>query len=679
MATINQLSSIDTLQAGDQIPVYDASNGDARKASMTTLVNYISDNIGSSPVVFDTVAQMVAATTLEIGDYVVTKGYYSLGDGGANAYEVVAASTGTADGGSYINLTGTSLQAQGIFEDALSIKQFGASGLGVSNASAAIQAAIDAATTMGRSVYVPAGTYLCSGLTLTCNIDSEVGGVLKNSATTHATMMTVEVSNLRIGLLEFHGNEKEFTALRVNGDQNYADNIIVHDARAIVGEESTSNCAIVVTGSYNTFGFINAYDFINNGTANGSMPQVFLVTTGGTHNKLESIHAKYCRAVVLTDSSGILYVDNVHSVDSMDNGVYALDGTIVIGDVYYSSNTQEEAVVIKGGKANIGNITLYGNGTAVGVDHADEVYIGELVSIPHTDGDTTNSFIRIRNNPSSNFNGKVHIGHLAGTIRGQSLFNFGLNYPTAECEFFTIEGGDVIFEYDATLCSPNDFMNIQACHSFNIANLNVRIVDINDVLTTGNVSFYMKAPLITRLDRVSVIDNVNVTIVASDRITQIDPTYAVWRGQYFHQYQIRTYNMIWQMNVGPYLREISYNGGVKNSVNITPDKGAWRQGEDLILRDASTAPFNTRCSYSNATTLSANAASGATVVTVTDNTGITAGDLVALQQYDASTGAKSLLSTTVASIVGSDVTLNTALSQDADATSVIVFSRWTDY
>ena len=45
MATINQLSAVDVLQGGDQIPVYDQSNGDARKASITTLKNYVLDSI----------------------------------------------------------------------------------------------------------------------------------------------------------------------------------------------------------------------------------------------------------------------------------------------------------------------------------------------------------------------------------------------------------------------------------------------------------------------------------------------------------------------------------------------------------------------------------------------------------------------------------------------------------
>lgn len=46
MATINQLSAVDTLQGGDQIPVYDQSNGDARKTSLTTLAAFINGSGG---------------------------------------------------------------------------------------------------------------------------------------------------------------------------------------------------------------------------------------------------------------------------------------------------------------------------------------------------------------------------------------------------------------------------------------------------------------------------------------------------------------------------------------------------------------------------------------------------------------------------------------------------------
>lgn len=41
MPTINQLTSVDTVVASDQFPIYSSANGDARKSSMTTLVNFL--------------------------------------------------------------------------------------------------------------------------------------------------------------------------------------------------------------------------------------------------------------------------------------------------------------------------------------------------------------------------------------------------------------------------------------------------------------------------------------------------------------------------------------------------------------------------------------------------------------------------------------------------------------
>lgn len=47
MTTINQLSSVSSLSAGDQVPLYSASQGDARKFSLTTLVAYLSTAFSS--------------------------------------------------------------------------------------------------------------------------------------------------------------------------------------------------------------------------------------------------------------------------------------------------------------------------------------------------------------------------------------------------------------------------------------------------------------------------------------------------------------------------------------------------------------------------------------------------------------------------------------------------------
>lgn len=64
---------------------------------------------------FDVLADLQAATDLTVGQYVFVNGRLAVGDGGANQYEIVAAATGTDDGGSYIDLAGSGLQARGLF------------------------------------------------------------------------------------------------------------------------------------------------------------------------------------------------------------------------------------------------------------------------------------------------------------------------------------------------------------------------------------------------------------------------------------------------------------------------------------------------------------------------------------------------------------------------------------
>lgn len=45
MATINQLSATDSLNGGDLLPVYKQNQGDARKCSITTLMEYVNANV----------------------------------------------------------------------------------------------------------------------------------------------------------------------------------------------------------------------------------------------------------------------------------------------------------------------------------------------------------------------------------------------------------------------------------------------------------------------------------------------------------------------------------------------------------------------------------------------------------------------------------------------------------
>jgi hypothetical protein len=50
MATINQLSSLDTVSSGDQLPIFSVSNGDARRLSISSLLSYFQQTFASPTV-----------------------------------------------------------------------------------------------------------------------------------------------------------------------------------------------------------------------------------------------------------------------------------------------------------------------------------------------------------------------------------------------------------------------------------------------------------------------------------------------------------------------------------------------------------------------------------------------------------------------------------------------------
>jgi hypothetical protein len=117
------------LQEGDYVDIYINETASNNKTEITFNTTYRS------------VAEMVVDNNLVVGSLVQTTGYYTPGDGGGNAYEIVAGGTGTADGGSFINLD-NGLQAKSTANTGtINVKQWGAVSDGVTDDSPYFNAA----------------------------------------------------------------------------------------------------------------------------------------------------------------------------------------------------------------------------------------------------------------------------------------------------------------------------------------------------------------------------------------------------------------------------------------------------------------------------------------------------------------------------------------------------------
>jgi hypothetical protein len=107
---------------------------------------------------FLTQVAAVASTTLIVGDLVQTLGYTTAGDIGAALYEVVAAGTGTVDGGSFINSNpGGTFQLRLLDTDG-NVRKWGAVADHVTDDSVAVKGAADYQT----EIFFPDGVYKIS-------------------------------------------------------------------------------------------------------------------------------------------------------------------------------------------------------------------------------------------------------------------------------------------------------------------------------------------------------------------------------------------------------------------------------------------------------------------------------------------------------------------------------------
>lgn len=111
MTTINQLSSLDTISGGDQLPVYSANNGDARKASISLLLAYIAANLGDASADSLTASMFVSITPVSVANLPAAA------TAGAGARATVTDATQTLTAGIGATVTGGGANTVPVFCD----------------------------------------------------------------------------------------------------------------------------------------------------------------------------------------------------------------------------------------------------------------------------------------------------------------------------------------------------------------------------------------------------------------------------------------------------------------------------------------------------------------------------------------------------------------------------------
>ena len=190
------------------------------------------DSVSAS---FDSVSAMEQATDLSVGLVVRTLGYYAPHDGGGAVYRIVASGTGTADGGSFINLTGSGVQAQALFVGRVNVRQFGARGDNTGDDKAAIQAAIDYAGG-SKEVYIPGGVYRIGSPIYLDTDNSTVRGagrrttmLLSTGTASPVVNITSQYCTLSDLSLDYSGTPTDgASTIKVLGDNATVDNYIIY-------------------------------------------------------------------------------------------------------------------------------------------------------------------------------------------------------------------------------------------------------------------------------------------------------------------------------------------------------------------------------------------------------------------------------------------------------------------
>jgi hypothetical protein len=134
MTTINNLTALDVVSAGDQVPLYSSSNGDARRASMSAVQTYVLQGLANS-ITFKTQYAAPSSTGFSV----------TIGDGPESTWLVLTPVAGYAAGTILLPPVATCVEGQQfVMNTTQSIATFTVSGNGATVTGAPVTMAANA-------------------------------------------------------------------------------------------------------------------------------------------------------------------------------------------------------------------------------------------------------------------------------------------------------------------------------------------------------------------------------------------------------------------------------------------------------------------------------------------------------------------------------------------------------
>lgn len=451
-----------------------------------------------------------------------------------------------------------SVQAK--LRESVSVKDFGAVGDGVTDDTAAIQAANNSGAS---AINFPPSQYKATQLTMTVPWNMANGAEIVFAGTTGQTLITCSGSNLTGNLNLSGGDLAPRALLMLSGNNNHLGTVRVIKIKSPLG--SGTNTGVDITGSENVIDSLVAADMNNTGNTNDSMPQSLIVSSAATKNMLGTATFQDVTSAVVAASSGTLTIGVVQVIDASDNGLYGLSGHVDITSFEYAG--ADEPIVSSGSSVSIGTaiITKAGN-SAIGVENSGDMKIGTLIL--KNDGILQILKTRVGNTAS----GQIFIGQVLGEFTGNSL----INCTIGTIDYLSMPSVDVQYNWSsATSGALSQWCRLDSCIGFNVGPWNIRVIDTSGNTVSGQFEFV--APT-TNLAKISFAKGIDVAFYQSDKITPSSG--GDMRIFNFAASLVRASGMRWQSNIGPYGKPVTY--GAPNTTNGLPAVGTWRVGERLF-------------------------------------------------------------------------------------------------